>query len=512
MESRQTLVNVLANIVSFAANLAVSFFFTPFLIRMLGEQAYGFVGLANSFTSGLAVFTAAFNAMAGRFIAVAFHKGDEKEVKTYFSTVFFTNAALSCSCAVIFAGIIICLDRLVGLPAGMEAGIRMLFACVFASFSLELVCSVFSAAAFCKNRLELRAALSMVQSVARVLIISALFLFLTPNVLYMGLGTLLATVIEGGCNLLFTRKLLPGLRPERRFFSGKAVRSLVSAGIWNAVVQLGNLLMTGLDLLLAGSLLGPSAMTLIAVTKSIPNNLANFANMLSNMFAPSFTKLYAKGEWPRLLGQLRFSFRLTGWILSVPAAGIFVFGDVFYRLWLPGQDAGLLQILTMLTMAAILINGSILPLYSVFTAANRLRLPSLTLLICGFVSTVLVLLLLYTTELGLYAIAGVSTLVGSLRELLFLPVFAARSLGQKWYAFYRDIARSAALSGVSMGICFAVRLLLQPADWPGLIGAGLLCAAVCWMLGLLLGFDKGQRKEIFRALKRKHPSSDGSRQ
>ena len=501
--NRQTCLNMLSNTIHFLASLAVSFFFTPFLIRELGEQAYGFVGLSESFTSYLAIITAAFNAMAGRFIAISFHKKDEEGIRTYLGTVFFTNILLSIFCSAVFAGILLTLEHWIILSQGLSGDVKALFFCVFLSFSLGLVFSVFTSATFCKNRLDLRAAVSLVQSVLRILLLCFFFTCLEPSLFYMGLTTLLLCLFEGACNLYFFRKLMPGYFPKCRDFKRKAVGTLVSAGIWNTVIQLGNLLLTGLDLLIANLFCGPSIMGLLAVSKSIPNQLVNFSNMLSNMFTPSFTELYAKGEKEKLIRALDFSCRMIGFVCSVPIAGIFIFGDVFYKLWLPSEDAGMLQVLTILGMGGIFLTASIVPLYNVFTVTNRLKYPALSLVCGGALSTALVFLLLSTTELGIYAVAGVSTAVNLIREAVFIPLFAAKCLQVKRRSLYKSLLRPLLSAGLSMGICVTIKLWISPVSWIGLIICSIICAVPSYAGGFFMAFSAKERKETWHQLKNK---------
>lgn len=46
--SSQTLKNLLFNITSFGVNFIISFLLTPYLIRTVGKEAYGFIPLINS--------------------------------------------------------------------------------------------------------------------------------------------------------------------------------------------------------------------------------------------------------------------------------------------------------------------------------------------------------------------------------------------------------------------------------------------------------------------------------
>ena len=48
---KQVAINMVANIVSYSANILISFVLTPFLINTLGKETYSFYPIANTIVS-----------------------------------------------------------------------------------------------------------------------------------------------------------------------------------------------------------------------------------------------------------------------------------------------------------------------------------------------------------------------------------------------------------------------------------------------------------------------------
>ena len=61
---------------AFVISYLISLFITPYITDNVGEEAYGFVSLARNTAEYAAIITAALNSFAGRYIALAYHKGD----------------------------------------------------------------------------------------------------------------------------------------------------------------------------------------------------------------------------------------------------------------------------------------------------------------------------------------------------------------------------------------------------------------------------------------------------
>ncbi len=68
---KQMSINIIASIVSFAVTIGINFFLTPYLVKELGSDAYGFIGLANNFVQYGTIITMALNSISGRFISIS---------------------------------------------------------------------------------------------------------------------------------------------------------------------------------------------------------------------------------------------------------------------------------------------------------------------------------------------------------------------------------------------------------------------------------------------------------
>ena len=66
----------------------------------------------------------------------------------------------------------------------------------------------------------------------------------------------------------------------------------------------------------------------------------------------------------------------------------------------------------------------------------------MVLLITGILSTVTTFLCLKFTNLGVYAIVGVSSIYGIVRNLTFTPIYAAKCLNFKFWTFYPVIFKN----------------------------------------------------------------------
>ena len=94
-------------------------------------------------------------------------------------------------------------------------------------------------------------------------------------------------------------------------------------------------------------------------------------------------------------------------------------------------------------------------IYYLFTALNKVKENAISVLIQGILNTIIVLILLKTTNLGIYAVAGVSTILNIIRATIFAAPYGAKLLNLKWYTFFPDIIKSV-ISVIILSILFYV--------------------------------------------------------
>lgn len=492
--NRQMAINLIASGVAFAVNLGISFFLSPYIIRSIGVEAYGFVALGSNFVSYAALLTIALNSMASRFITIEIHRERWDRANMYFSSVVLANVLAAAVMTIPAIWIVIYLDRVVQVPAAILRDVQILFAFLFANFLVSIILSSFGVAVFALNKLYLRSLRSIEAHLIRCGLIIFLFWQFPARVSYLGFTALIMVLYTEFFNVYYTLKLLPEMRVARRFFNAEAIRELVMSGIWNTVVRLGQLLLAGLDLLIANVFIDPVAMGTLAVAKTIPNIITNFVGMIAGIFMPEFTILYAQEKRGDLLIALKRSMKILGVLVNIPIALLAVFGQTFFSLWVPGQDARLLQILSLITVGTLIVSGSINGIYSIFTVTNRLKANALVVVLTGVINVGVVYALLQWTDLGIFAVAGVSTVLSLIRNLAFTAPYGAICLGLKWDAFFPEIFKSVAAFGVVVVLGLGFQRILMVSDWRSLFFAVVLTGFCGLGLNVLLILNARERK------------------
>lgn len=502
-KTNELILNMGSAFIGFAVSAAISFFIVPIARERVGEGAYGFLSLANNFVQYANILTIALNSMASRFITIKVCTGDYKRANEYYNSVIIANIFIAV-CLLIPSIYIACsVDKLFNVSAELVSDVRLLFGFIFGNFILTIITSVFSCATYIRNKLCLSSLVTIVTTLLRGVLIFTVYSFLPAHIFYMGIIPLIMTVISAAANFRFTRQLVPELEISRKYFDIGAVKELVSSGIWNSILKMGQVLLDGLDVLIANLFIGAAAMDTLSFAETIPGMISSAMSTLSGVFAPSFNISYAKGQFDVLLKDIRQSIKIMSMIMNIPIAALTVFGYYFFKLWLPSEDPMVLQIISVLVVVKFVISGGVNCLSNVLTVTNKVKANAIAVLVSGALSICFTFVMLKITDAGIYVIAAGSTIFSIVRNLFFLMPYSAKCLNLKWNVFYFDVGK-AVLSYAVMVIVGAIivpHLMLD--SWLKLGFWAVLYCIVCLIIGWFVILNKDDKNLILQQIRRK---------
>lgn len=503
MKNKRLVINLISNIFSFLLQLAISFIITPIITEKVGTAAYGFIGLANNFVSYANIFTIIINSMASRFITFELTRGNKDNANKYFSSVLLMDIVMSIIIAICSVGIIVSLQYFLDIPSELVFDVKLTFSLAFINLIISVLNTVFSIATFAKNRLDLSAIANIIANIVKAIVLIIVFNFLTPKIYYITFSAVIYSIIVIIINFKFTKKLLPELDITIKKFNKNSIIEIVKSGIWNSINSLGKTLLTGLDLLIANMFLGADAMGLISISKTIPTSIENLLVTIANIFSPQFIYYYSKREIKKLINYVNFSLKIISFILIVPIAGFIIFGVDFFRLWLPTKTMNeiyTIQILSILALLPYFISMGNYSLFLLDTATNKLKRPVFATLIISIFSTISTLLALKFTNLGIYAVAGISSIFWGAKVFFFNTINAAKNLRVKWYTFYPQYLKNITIFVIIIIIFKVLKNMIIINSWLQLALFAMAFGIIGYILVFIMMFNKKEMKNILDAV------------
>lgn len=494
-------INLIASFCAFFLSMGIGFVLTPYIVRNVSVEAYGFVGLSNSMIEYASILTIALNSVAGRFITISWHKGKHDEAADIMSSVVITNIGIAGVLLLVGSIVIYFLEYLIDIPNALLWDVKILFALVFFNFSLAIINAVFSVSTFITDKLYLTSSLNIVTSILRVILLVGLFYLFPANIAYVGFAALICVVVELMVNIWYKRKLVPDLKISWQRYRCEWIRRLFSAGIWSSLTKFSQILSDGLDLLISNLWLGSYLMGQLSISKVVAMAVSTMLGRISALYAPQLTMNFALDDIDKLVQTLKLNMKMTGFAANIIYAVLVAIGAVFFELWLPHKDTIMIYNLAVLSLSGLIVSGAINGLYTVFLITNRLKINSLFWFGVGILDFIIVMLLLNFTDIGVYAVAGTSVVVGFFANLFFVPIYAAKCLKVRLTIFYDVILRyiSCTIGMTGVFVLLANYCLNMRAQWHTFIENCLLLVGL-GVAGNVLFLLNGKEKKRLRQI------------
>lgn len=487
---------------AFLINLLMQLILMPYITRTVGTDAYGFVTLAKNFTQYATILTMALNSFAARYIAVSWHRGDKEEANVYFSSAFYGNVILATAILAAAIVFIAFLEHILSVPAHLVTDVKLLFLYVFCNFWLVSLFTVFEVAGYIKSKLDITGIFKGLAYLTEAMVLFFLYVMFPAKAFYVGIGMICATLVTAAGNIRICRKHTPDLRIRIGNYSRKAIKTLVTDGIWTSFNALGDNLNSGLDLVICNLLLDAVQMGQVAIAKTVYFMITGIFVILNPAFQPMMLKSYAAHDRETFLNELKTAMKISGMMANVVFAGFVSLGLCFYRLWMPHENVGLIYELTVINLLVLIASGPMQPLYYIYILTLKKKFPCIVTIIGGVFNVAGMLILIRYTSLGVYSVVWTTAVVMMTINFVTNPLYMAHVLELPKSFFYPEIVRNVIACGLVTLAMWGISRALTPGSWPGLILCAVLFAVIGCILHLLVVCSREDWTRIKHALNR----------
>ena len=489
--------------IAYIINFAITMFLTPVITGNIGTEAYGFVTLAKNLAQYSSYFTMALNSFATRFISVEYHKQRYDKANEYFSSVFFGDIALGSALYTVGILIMIFVDRIFNVPAEIVRDVRFLFLFIFTRTFITIIMAANECGPIIANKLYVNSIAKLIGYAVEATILITLFNTLKPHLYFVGIALFAAAMMEVITNAIVRKRFTKELEIKRSNFRFKAVKLLVVNGIWSSVNSLGNFLHSGLDIMITNLMLSPLAMGQLAIAEQIALIFKSLYTIVSSPFHPLYLKAYAAGDKESLLKYMFLAMKVCSMITGICFAGFYAIGERFYEIWIPAQDTHLIWMVTMISITSCITGGIISPINYGYTLTLKKKIPCFMTLITGLLNVISMYFLIKYTSLGLYAVAGTTTVLMISLHLVAHPIYLAYALKLPKMTFYPVMARCC-IATLAVSVIFKVlSKFYLPHGWTTFALTVIIYAMIGGIVHPLISMNREEKEAVFKKIRRR---------
>lgn len=479
-------------------NSAMNFLIIPIVSERIGIEAYGYVTLANTLITYIDVISLAINSFASRYIAIEYHNKKINNAKEYYCSVYFANCILSGMLLLLMLVFVPNIQLFLVVSNNIVSDVKLLFVIVFIRYIFVLLRSVFEVSAFIKNKIYLTERMRSYSYIIQGILLVYTCIIIPAKIWYVAVASAVAALFMLIAEIIIARKNTPELSLSVSCFSGKKLRTVLASGVWNSINNLGNLLNSGLDLLITNKMLTELALGMISVSKTFGSMCYILANAISNAFKPKQLELYSKNNIEGLVGNLKKSMKITGSICNIIIVCFLCCGKEFLSLWIPSQDINSIYVLSVIVLFGDIVTGVVNPLFYCYTLANKVKLPCLITITMGTVNVLSMYILIKYTSLGMYAVV-LTTVILNCIHFIDTPIYSAYCLKIPYKSFYPTILLHFISLSVLSTVMLGINYLYPTAHtWCSLLVKGFLFFILSTGLSFIIVFNKDERNRVLK--------------
>jgi O-antigen/teichoic acid export membrane protein len=484
--------NLAANIAYFLVNIIIGIILVPYFVSTLGVAAYGIIPLATSITGYVGIIVQSLNSAVSRFLTVDLQRGDLSAANKTFNTALFGLTAVVLLMVPIILVVAFYAPSLFNVPAGQESGAILLFLGVFSALLIRSWSGNFTVQLFAFNRLDLQNIVNLVNILVQTGLIVLSFALFGPDIALVGGAYVVGAIVASIVSIVFARKVCPNLNISIRSFDRARIKDLGGMGWWVMVDQLGTLFLFQIDLVVANILFGDIMAGEYAIALQWSILLRSIAGMLAGVIVPTIHTCYARKQTETLRNISRSSVKFMGLAMALPVGLICGFAPQLLTIWVGAEYAGLAPLMVLLT-GHLAVNMSVLALFPINTAHNRVRVPGMVTIVLGIMNLALAITIPAVTGWGYYGIAVAGVVILTFRHVLFVPWYVAMVLKTRMITYIKAMIPGTLAAFVIGG---ASAIISQIVVFPApllIVFTGLIISSVYVMIVWRFGITKSEK-------------------
>jgi len=335
---KQLAESIAGNWISFAISVCVTFFLSPFVVRHLGNIAYGVWTLVISMISFMSLLDLGLRGAVTRFVARHHARGDHLESSRAVSAAFWLRMWISLFVIAASVSMAFLSTMIFRIPTDLHLPARCAIILAGLSLALTLSFGVFGGVLVALHRFALVSWVTVMQTLFRAG--GAVWLLKSGHgILGLAIWEFTVTLLANAALAGLCYRVYPELHISLRRPDAAMLRQLLNYSSYVFVIHCAVQLIYYTDNLVVGFFISAGAVTFYAIAGSLLEYLRQLVSSVTTVFMPLASSFEARGEQEQLRRLLIQGTRASILIASPIAGALFFRGHTFIQLWMGGQYA-----------------------------------------------------------------------------------------------------------------------------------------------------------------------------
>lgn len=350
--SEKMTITIIANLLSIAVSVFVSFFITQYFVDFVGKEAYSYYPIATNFSTYFSILFVITSTVSSRLVIINYLNKNIKEAKEYYSTTFLSCVIISAFIFIVEMFFYFNLTSIINVSNKLLHDVKLLFLYIFLATICNGVCAVFNISYYVKNRMDLYGVSLIIESLVKGILMVYIYLSRKVSLASLGLIIFLSTITRSIFSMFISIKEMDDIRLDLKLISKSKFKKIFNLGVWSIISNSGNLLIINSELIIANRTLPIEESSILSLAQPIMTMCLLLGNTITSMIEPIMIRGVINDDQK----EVNVATNTIVGLIIIPIVLIMCLNKQLYSLWLPNEDSSKLFILTFLICLQLLIS------------------------------------------------------------------------------------------------------------------------------------------------------------
>lgn len=483
-------------------NMGISIFFTPFLIKSLGNSEYGVYRIVQSFSGQLSIMSFGIAALIIRNIIYYNTKKLKKEKENFLFMAILISYILGFLILLIGGILYLYIDKIYGnsLNIGEILVAKKLFLLLIVNIAITIVSDSYIGMIMAHEKFIISNGIRMFRLILRVVLIIILLKMGVKSI-----GIVISDLIVSVILFLFViiyNKIILKENAKFYYLDKKMLKLSFSFSIAIFLQAIINQVNQNVDNIILGIMTNSNIVALYSVALVLYTSFNSIVSVISGVFGPQAMRLVANNTSEKELTDfVVVTGRIQLIIAGLAITGFILFGKNFLKIWVGDE------FLEAYYISLILMIPVIIPLIETVTEAildamlKRIGLSIILFTMCIINIGVSILLIRKVGYIGAALGTAISTIIG---HGFLLNIYLVKTVGLQIFRMFREIFKGIWLANL-LAIILGIVLLKLPDTIVGFLIKVIFYTLIYSGCIYLIGMNKTEKLYIkkFFSIRRK---------
>lgn len=485
---------------SSAVLMVLGFLITPFILRHIGQGAYGLWAIIGQVIGYIGLTDMGVGAALMTYASRSLRSSQVDELNRLSSTALMIQTALGLLGLTIALSIAPFLSRMIDTGGIDPRVLAAVVGLVALGWFVKTSLNAFDQLLVAHQRLHVNYLIGLASQLLRIVLVLIL-LTLGSGLVGLAIAALAANLVFVLMTVRRLKRLAPDLVIHARHFEPSIARELLGFSLWGMVGRFAATVIYNTDNLIIGALLGAPAVTVYVLTRRLPEVLRLNIYRIGNALRPGIGDLAGSRDEVVLRRTYMSAARVY---LFLAAVGGVVIGFASRRvvtLWVGASNYGG-DLLVWISVASVAVL-SLFHISSVILVADlQVKLVSRTRLIEAVLNVFLSVTLI-RLGWGLVGVAAGTLIANAVTSALLVPFHAMKKIGLGLFDFVRFVVLGPVTSGLAIAfVCWTLGRIeiLGRTTWPSTLSYLAITGLFSGLLLFAFGVESDQRRRLLGML------------